>query len=74
MSTALEDGWRIGVDIGGTFTDLVLTDPIGGVRVFKVPTVPADPERGAFNALAAAAAATLAQSLPRCLCMVRSSR
>jgi len=56
MSTALEDGWRIGVDIGGTFTDLVLTDPIGGVRVFKVPTVPADPERGAFNALAAAAA------------------
>jgi N-methylhydantoinase A len=48
--------WRIGVDIGGTFTDLVLADESGHVQVFKVPTVPADPAQGAFDAVAAAAA------------------
>ena len=48
--------WRIGVDIGGTFTDLVLADESGRVQVFKVPTVPADPAQGAFDAVAAAAA------------------
>jgi N-methylhydantoinase A len=66
MSPLTDDGWRIGVDIGGTFTDLVLTDPIGGVRVFKVPTVPADPARGAFDALAAAAAG-VGSSVPQLL-------
>ena len=48
--------WRIGVDIGGTFTDLVLADESGRVQVFKVPTVPADPAQGAFDAVSAAAA------------------
>jgi N-methylhydantoinase A len=48
--------WRIGVDIGGTFTDLVLADANGNIRVFKVPTVPGDPAEGAFNAVRAAAA------------------
>jgi N-methylhydantoinase A len=33
----------------------VLADQAGGVRVFKVPTVPADPAQGAFDALSAAA-------------------
>ena len=47
--------WRIGVDIGGTFTDLVLTGPAGEVHVFKVPSVPADPARGVMNALDRAA-------------------
>jgi N-methylhydantoinase A len=57
MSATLSQmNWRIGVDIGGTFTDLVLADANGAVRVFKVPTVPADPAQGALNALAAAAA------------------
>ena len=39
--------WRIGVDIGGTFTDLVMTDAASG-RLFneKVLTTPDDPSRG----------------------------
>jgi N-methylhydantoinase A len=39
--------YRIGVDIGGTFTDLVLVDDAGAVfQVAKVLTPPADPARG----------------------------
>ena len=34
-------GQIIGVDVGGTFTDLVLLDPAtGGVRLAKVPSTP----------------------------------
>ncbi len=44
--------WRIGVDVGGTFTDLVLADAQGATWVAKVPSVPADPSRGVHTALA----------------------
>ena len=38
---------RIGVDVGGTFTDLVYVDDEAGViRVHKLPTTPDDPSRG----------------------------
>lgn len=47
--------WRIGVDVGGTFTDLVLADAAGRISVSKVPSTPADPAEGVVNALAAAA-------------------
>ncbi len=41
----------VGVDVGGTFTDLVLLDPDGGgIRFAKVPTTP---ENQAFGVLAA---------------------
>jgi N-methylhydantoinase A len=43
--------WRIGVDVGGTFTDLVLADANGDVWVAKVPSVPSDPSRGVLAAL-----------------------
>lgn len=43
---------RIGVEVGGTFTDLVAIDE-NGVRVLKVPSTPAQPDDGAFNALVA---------------------
>src|SRR5262249_51408097 len=33
---------RIGIDVGGTFTDLVSVDALGRVAVAKVPTTPAD--------------------------------
>src|SRR2546430_978881 len=33
----------IGVDTGGTFTDLVLLDERGGIRIHKVPSTPHDP-------------------------------
>jgi 5-oxoprolinase (ATP-hydrolysing) len=38
---------RIGVDVGGTFTDLVLVDEASGrITVDKVPSTPDDPARG----------------------------
>lgn len=43
---------RIGVDIGGTFTDLIFyDDSSGAVRVGKVPTTPQAPELGCMNAV-----------------------
>ncbi len=39
-------GARIGVDVGGTFTDIVLTLPGGRVIVNKTSTTPDDPGRG----------------------------
>lgn len=43
---------RIGVDIGGTFTDLVYFDERTGKTVEgKVPTVPSAPEEGVVNAI-----------------------
>ena len=36
--------WRIGVDSGGTFTDVCLFDESSGrIAVWKVATTPADP-------------------------------
>lgn len=45
--------WSIGVDVGGTFTDLVMRDSEGVINVTKVPSVTADPSRGVMNALVA---------------------
>jgi N-methylhydantoinase A len=36
-------GYRIGIDTGGTFTDLVLVDSAGRVELFKTPSTPDDP-------------------------------
>lgn len=47
--------WRIGVDVGGTFTDMVLRDAAGKVRIFKAPSVTADPSQGVLNVLRRAA-------------------
>lgn len=43
---------RVGIEVGGTFTDLVAVGP-DGIRVTKVPSVPHAPDEGAFNALIA---------------------
>ena len=43
---------RVGVEVGGTFTDLVAIEN-GRVRVAKVPSVPARPDEGAMASLAA---------------------
>ncbi|WP_028351609.1 hydantoinase/oxoprolinase family protein [Bradyrhizobium murdochi] len=48
--------WRIGVDVGGTFTDMVLRDAAGSVRIFKAPSNTADPSEGVLNVLRLAAA------------------
>ena len=50
--------WRIGVDIGGTFTDVVLADEAtGAIDVLKVPTTPRDFAEGVLAGLRAAMAA-----------------
>jgi N-methylhydantoinase A len=47
--------WRIGVDIGGTFTDVALVDEATGrIGVAKVPTTPRDLAQGVLSALTAA--------------------
>ena len=44
--------WRVGVDIGGTFTDAALVNgETGQVRVVKVLTTPEDPAKGFMTAL-----------------------
>ncbi len=44
---------RVGIEVGGTFTDLVAVDD-GRITVVKVPSTPDSPDRGAFAAIAAA--------------------
>src|ERR1700674_4255575 len=44
--------WRIGIDVGGTFTDLVAIDDRGGATLAKVPSTPADPSLGVLEGLA----------------------
>ncbi len=46
---------RISVDVGGTFTDLVVDRLDQAIEVFKVPSVPDDPSLGVLNALNSAA-------------------
>ncbi len=48
-------GEIIGIDVGGTFTDLVLIDPkTGGVRLAKTPTTPENQAFGVMRVLAEA--------------------
>ncbi|MFD5312466.1 hydantoinase/oxoprolinase family protein [Streptomyces ardesiacus] len=46
---------RIGIDIGGTFTDLFVIEGNGESRIYKSPTTPHDPSVGLLNGLAKAA-------------------
>ena len=41
---------RLGIEVGGTFTDLVAIGD-AGITITKVPSVPQQPDEGAFNAL-----------------------
>ncbi len=50
-------GFYVGVDVGGTFTDGVVVDDAGHVRVVKTPSVPGDPSRGFLECLRKAGAA-----------------
>ncbi len=44
--------YRLGIDAGGTFTDFVLADKTGNVRLFKALSTPQDPTLAIRNGLA----------------------
>ncbi len=44
--------YRLGIDIGGTFTDFsLMEEATGALTVFKVPSVPATPEEAIFTGI-----------------------
>jgi len=49
---------RLSIDVGGTFTDLVLDDGAGGLSLFKSPTTSPDPIDGVLAAIGLAAEAS----------------
>ena len=47
-----QNRYRVGVDVGGTFTDAaVFDDTAGSIRYAKVPSTPADPARAVLDVL-----------------------
>src|SRR3954467_3165157 len=52
MST-IADSTRIGVDVGGTFTDVIAHDPDGTARIVKVLSTPPDYDTAVVDAVAA---------------------
>ena len=45
-------GYRVGIDVGGTFTDLICVTPDGEIVLDKTPTTPDDQSTGVMNGLA----------------------
>ena len=43
--------YRIGIDVGGTFTDLAAVDERGGVVIAKSASTPRDPSEGLMDGL-----------------------
>ncbi len=44
-------GYRVGVDVGGTFTDIICVTPDGEVVLEKAPTTPDDQSMGVMDAM-----------------------
>src|SRR5262249_46798128 len=68
--------WRIGVDIGGTFTGAVVGDSRGRLVAKKSLSIPKDPAAGFFAALAAvaqAAAVSTRELLAGCAALIHGS-
>ena len=51
MTMTNHNTMRIGADVGGTFTDVVLIDASGNLWTHKVPSTPPDFERAVLNAI-----------------------
>ncbi|QIZ37324.1 hydantoinase/oxoprolinase family protein [Saccharopolyspora sp. ASAGF58] len=51
MRTRTEHGLRIGIDVGGTFTDFLVVHPDGSHLVHKTSSVPSDPSRAVVQGL-----------------------
>lgn len=49
--------YRLGIDVGGTFTDLYLVSEDGTGEIFKTPSTPHAPAKGFFNGISEIAAA-----------------
>ncbi|WP_413871519.1 hydantoinase/oxoprolinase family protein [Albidovulum sp.] len=47
----MQNQYRLGIDAGGTFTDFILADRKGGVRIFKALSTPTDPTAAIRNGL-----------------------
>ena len=44
--------YTIGIDVGGTFTDIVVAGPDGTMTIAKAPTTPADQSDGVLAGIA----------------------
>lgn len=55
MHSSLSSPLRIGVDVGGTFTDIVVVDAASTIHAFKSPSNVADPAAGVMAAVELAA-------------------
>ncbi len=55
MNARTTAGRRVGIDIGGTFTDLFVVEGDGAGRIYKSPTTPHDPSEGLLTGLTKAA-------------------
>ena len=51
MTMTNQNTMRIGADVGGTFTDVVLIDASGNIWTHKVPSTPPDFEQAVLNAI-----------------------
>lgn len=47
----MKTDYRLGIDAGGTFTDFVLADKSGQVRLYKALSTPQDPTLAIRNGL-----------------------
>jgi N-methylhydantoinase A len=68
--------WRIAVDVGGTFTDLVAIDAEGRSHAFKALSTPSDPSAGILTVLQLAAASlniSLDQFLGACSLLIHGT-
>ena len=52
MEPAMKHQYRLGIDAGGTFTDFILADREGALRIFKALSTPQDPTLAIRNGLA----------------------
>ena len=43
--------YRLGIDAGGTFTDFVLADKSGNIKIYKTPSTPDDPTKAIKDGL-----------------------
>ena len=57
-------GYRVGIDVGGTFTDLICVTPDGEVLLDKTPTTPDDQSVGVMAGIALLAVRTAVSTRP----------